>query len=103
MGVEAEIIVKLKLGDDTYDVNLAIPSGPPSAENLYKFNVAAKTAEAATSSDLLTVVVGGSEMFYVKVSPPQLVLDMTDGIVEDLEVVVNDGEYDPKTGLFKPA
>ena len=97
MTLEANIKVGLKIDQEAYDIDVAIPAGVPTPAAPYTFSIAESGDDGA---DLLNVVVGDSTHFYVAVSPPKQVKDWTGDVVQDLEVVVNDGGYDPETGKF---
>lgn len=99
MALEASITAKLKVGDSTYDVNLDIPSTTPTKEAPYKFNIAQEQA-TGDPIPLLTAVIGDSSHFYVAVAPPQEVLSLTGDVVKELNIVANDGNFDPATGKF---
>lgn len=99
MSLQASIIAKLKLNNEVYDVNLDIPSAAPTAAAPYHFAI----SQEVTSGDpvvLLDAVIGDASHFYVAVTPPEAVLNLTGDIIESLSVVVNEGAFDPKTGKF---
>jgi len=102
MSLKAEIKVGLKLGDTIYNITLDIPTAVPTGELPFRFTVEGTTpGGTGESSKLLNVAVGGTDQFYVQVAPPQaLIKEAAGDTIKDLEVVVNDGDYDPITGLF---
>lgn len=97
MTLEANIKVGLKIDKEVYDIEVAIPAGVPTPAAPYTFSIAESGDNGAK---LLNVVVGDSSHFYVAVSPPEQVKEWTGDVVQDLEVVVNDGGYNPETGKF---
>ena len=100
MSFKANIRIDLTINKANYNINVGIPTAAPSDKSPYKFGIAQKTVEGKEDTQLLNVVVGSEGHFYVAVSPPEEILSLTDGVVNDLEVVVNDGDYDPATGKF---
>jgi hypothetical protein len=100
MSFKADIKVDLKINEVQYNINLGIPTAAPTDIDPYKFDISQKGKEEAADAELLNVAVGAKGHFYVAVSPPEEILSLTSGVVEDLEVVVNDGEYDPSKGQF---
>jgi len=99
MSLQASIIAKLKLGTDTYDINLEIPSAAPTKDAPYNFAISQEVA-SGDPVKLLNAVIGDATHFYVAVTPPESILSLTGDIVESLSVVVNEGAYDPATGKF---
>lgn len=97
MSITAAINVTLKIDQDTYNINLGIPSAAPTAETPYTFSVSSDGA--ADSEKLLNFAIGGTNEVYVAVSPPESILKDVP-VVENLNVVVNDGDFDPATGKF---
>lgn len=100
MSLSAEVKVGLELDGTTYNISLAIPTGNITGDNPYTFNVEGESDGGEKSSQLLEVAVGESDQLYVAVSPPESILELTNGLVKDLEVVVNEGGYDPDTHKF---
>jgi hypothetical protein len=98
MALEANIVAKLKVGTDTYDISLNIPSGTPTPAAPYAFNVTQEGATPAENVKLLDVLIGDATHFHVAIAPPQSVLSLT-GAVEDLTIQV-DENYDETTGKF---
>lgn len=100
MSYQADIKVGLKINDIVYNINVGLPTSSPTDEAPYKFDIAQEGTSGKEDTQLLNVVVGNSGHFYVAVSPPEEILALTNEVVNDLEVVVNDGDYDPTTGKF---
>jgi len=101
MSIEATVHLTFKVDNDTYDVNLSIPAATPTKDAPFKFNV---SSGGATPTKLLDVAVGDATHLYVAVAPPQKVLDLIpNGVIQDLDVKVSDGGYDPQTGKFPVA
>lgn len=100
MSFKADIKVDLTIDKAQYNINVGIPTAAPTDAAPYMFGIAQKGAEGKDDAELLNVAVGTEGHFYVAVSPPEEVLQLTQGVVNDLEVVVNDGDYDPTTGKF---
>jgi hypothetical protein len=98
----AEVYVKLNIDNTVYDINLGIPSTNPSPDSPYKFNITTPGAEAGETQDLVNFAMGGADYVYVAVSPPESIMKEVP-VVEDLSVVVNEGNYDPATGKFTTA
>lgn len=101
MALQASIVAKLNIGGDNYDITLDIPSGTPTVEAPYAFNVTQedKTDPTKPGVKLLDVLIGDSTHFHIAITPPQSVLALAGGAVEDLTIQV-DENYDEKTGKF---
>jgi len=111
MALSASIEVKLGLGEDIYSVILNLPSTTPTAAAPFLFNVTsspknttppAAGAAPVAGNDLLAVAIGGSGEVYVAVAPPSSLLT-TAGVgdlVQQLQVVVEDGDYDTTKHIF---
>lgn len=102
-GISASINVKLALGDDLYTVDVNLPSTAPTADAPFHFNVISSPSAKPDEKDtLLDVAIGAANQVYVAVMPPNSLL-VTAGVadvVKELQVVVAEGNYDPKTGKF---
>ncbi|PMJ71677.1 hypothetical protein [Vibrio splendidus] len=96
--MEASIKVGLKIDQDVYEIDVAIPSGKPTTEKPYTFSI---KESGENKPQLLNVVVADKSHYYVAVSPPEQVKEWTADTVQSLEVVVNEGNYTPGSG-FKP-
>lgn len=104
MTLSASIIVKLALGDDLYDIDLNLPSAAPTALAPFLFNVTSTSKAKPTdpANILLDVAIGTTNEVYVAVAPPHSLLT-TAGVgelVQDLQVVVAEGTYDPVKHIF---
>lgn len=114
MAFSASIEVKLGLGSDIYSVILALPSTAPTADAPFRFDVTSspKSTDATPPGPatkpldtLLAVAIGGSGEVYVAVQPPSSLLT-TAGVgdlVQQLQVVVKDGDYDTVKHVFNKA
>ncbi|MBI0328866.1 hypothetical protein [Burkholderia plantarii] len=108
MGISATVNAVFNIDSKIYTASLNIPTAAPTGTAPFRFNVTSKPAptdggEPATPTTLLEVAVGGNSQVYVAVSPP---MDMINGaiqseIVQDLNVVVSEGEYDTDKHVFK--
>jgi hypothetical protein len=99
MALQASIIAKLNLDNTVYDINLEIPSGTPTKDLPYTFSIDQEVAQGQPAVNLLTAVIGDTSHFYVAMAPPTSIYANIPQI-KDLEVVVNDGGFDPETGKF---
>lgn len=102
MSIQASVHLSFTLGTDTYDVKLSLPASTPTAEAPFLFNVNT-VKDKVPVDNLLQVAVGGTGQIYVAVAPPKSLLTAVAGdIVQELDVVVQDGEYNTTTHTFKP-
>lgn len=102
-GLSASINVVLALGNDTYSVNVELPSETPTGDDPFHFKViSAPVATPDKKDTLLDVAIGGNKQVYVAVAPPESLLDTAGvgDIVKTLQVVVAEGTYNPKDGKF---
>lgn len=101
-GINAVISVKLKLGQDSYNVDLNIPSSTPAPEAPFLFSVASLDKDGKPVDTLLEVAIGNSSNIYIAVAPPGSLLKETgvDKVVENLNVVVSEGKYNKKDKKF---
>lgn len=117
MSFHADIKLGVKINEVDYDINVSIPNAAPTNDNPYTFSVIANTQNSANEAanddnadtqqtstaspeNLLTMVIGDKDHYFVSIEPPKAVLEQTNGIVGDLAVSVNEGDYDVKTGKF---
>ncbi len=103
MAISAQVNLTFSLESESYTVNLDIPSSTPTADAPFNFNVVNNPAKDSKEQpiDLLSVAVGATNQVYVAVSPPKNLLDAAvSGLVQNLEVVVKEGTYDPTTNKF---
>ncbi len=102
--MKIEIGVGLKLTDENYcGIDLKFPTKNPSEDTPFEFDIIQKKKKEDADKDgtkLLSVVVAGSDKIYVAVSPPENILKLAGDIVEELNVKVNEGDYNPSTGKF---
>ena len=101
--MKASILLTLAVSDtEVYEVNLNIPTSVPTKEAPFTFNVAQLKNELPADK-VLDVALGDSSNIYVAVAPPKSLIQEVgvDKIVKNLEVVVQEGNYDPVTGTFK--
>ena len=87
MGFSANIIAKLKVGTDIYEINLAIPDGPPTKEAPYTFTVTQTPAGGGEGVEMLDLSVGNETNYSLTLTPPPSVLAET-GVVENLSISV---------------
>ncbi|KMW72803.1 hypothetical protein TI10_11585 [Photorhabdus luminescens subsp. luminescens] len=101
-GLSAVISVKLKLGKDSYNVDLNIPSATPAPEAPFLFSVVSPEKDGQPANTLLEVAIGNSEHIYIAVAPPGSLLKETgvDKVVESLNVVVSEGKYNKTDKKF---
>lgn len=102
MTIQASVHLSFTLGTDTYDVKLSLPASTPTAAAPFLFNVNT-VKDGAPLDELLQVAVGGTGQIYVAVAPPKSLLTAVAGdIVQQLDVVVQDGVYNTTTHTFTP-
>ncbi|EYU14369.1 hypothetical protein C6H64_21195 [Photorhabdus luminescens] len=101
-GLSAVISVKLKLGQDSYNVDLNIPSATPTPEAPFLFSVVSPEKGEQPANTLLEVAIGNANHIYVAVAPPSSLLKETgvDKVVENLNVVVSEGKYNKTDKKF---
>lgn len=104
MAISASILVTLVLGDDTYRVDLSLPSSNPTAASPFLFDVTSTPTATpdATPDTLLNVAIGGNDQVYVAVAPPEslLVSAGVSNVITNLQVVVAEGTFDSATQTF---
>lgn len=102
MAVSIAINASFKIDTTTYTADMALPSTAPTADNPFLFMVTSATAGQSGTTTLLTVAVGASSQVYVAVQPPMDLISGAVGsdIVQALDVVVAEGNYDPQTHKF---
>ncbi|HWB26246.1 MAG TPA: hypothetical protein VG738_12235 [Chitinophagaceae bacterium] len=88
MAFSANITATLNIGDDTYDISLAIPNGAPTPANPYTFTVE-QTPKTGSPVTLLDLSVGDSTNYSLELTPPPAILQQT-GVVETLTIKVAD-------------
>ena len=107
--MKASIIVQLSLGTDTYNINLTLPQGSPSADKPFLFGVEKVGVDAVSKplqeDPLLQVAIGIEGQFFVAVQPPKSLIEGAGaaGLVKNLQVVVAEGEYNVADKQFKTA
>ncbi len=101
--MNASIKVTLCINDDTYNINLDIPSTTPTPTAPYKFIVASEPPQGETAKSMLEVAVGDATHYFVGIEPPKNILEIAkiQDTVKSLQVVVAEGEYDPESHTFK--
>lgn len=104
MAISASILVTLVMGDDTYNVNLSLPSSTPTAAVPFIFDVTSTptATPTATPDTLLNVAIGAANQVYVAVAPPESLLESAGvaNVVTNLQVVVEEGTFDTTTQTF---
>ena len=106
MAISAVVNAVFNIDNKTYTASLAIPSSAPTAAAPFLFSVISQSPEAGGKTPdpqtLLAVAVGAANQVFVAVSPPMDVISGAIGsdVVKDLNVVVSEGTYDPKTHTF---
>ncbi|MBI6851676.1 hypothetical protein YA0002_02775 [Pseudomonas cichorii] len=109
--MKISINLRLSLGEDHYDVKLDIPGSTPTSAKPFLFGVEQfklidktkpKERDESSIDKLLQVAIGDKDHLYVAVKPPQSLL-VTAGIaemVQNLEVLVSEGDYDSAKHTF---
>jgi hypothetical protein len=107
MPITATVNAVFLIDSTTYNATLNIPDSAPSGASPFVFEV---TSQATALTDaptpavqtLLQVAVGGSGQIYVAVAPPaDLIKEAAgSGIVQQLNLVVQEGSFNPTTGTF---
>ena len=106
MSVSATVNAVFLIDTKTYSASINIPSSTPTGAAPFKFNVTSQAPASGGTTPpaqtLLAVAVGGAGQVYVAVSPPMDVISGAVGsnIVQNLNVVVAEGTYNPTTGTF---
>lgn len=102
MAVGIEINAAFKVENTLYSANMNLPTSAPTGLAPFLFLVtSAAVATPDTKTTLLTVAVGGTDEVYIAVAPPgDLITAAVGDIVQSLNVVVEDGKYDPASGTF---
>lgn len=101
MSIQANVNVKFQLGPDSYGVDLKLPSSTPTAAAPFLFNVDSLKPDGTVLDNLLAVAVGSTAEIYVEVAPPKsLLTEVAGDVVQQLNVVVSEGTYDPVTQTF---
>ncbi|MGE1153508.1 hypothetical protein [Pseudomonas sp. ICMP 460] len=106
MAISAVVNAVFNIDNKIYTASLAIPSSAPTKEVPFLFSVISQAPAAGGTTPppqtLLAVAVGGTSEVYVAVSPPMDIISGAIGsdVVQDLNVVVSEGTYDPKTHTF---
>ncbi|MGH8380288.1 hypothetical protein [Pseudomonas sp.] len=106
MAISAIVNAVFNIDNKTYTASLNIPSSAPTKDVPFQFSVISQAPEAGGKTPdpqtLLAVAVGATNQVYVAVSPPMDVISGAIGsdVVKDLNVVVSEGNYDPKTHTF---
>lgn len=100
--MQASVLVNFKIPDtsEEYEVNLELPTSKPTGDSPFKFKVVQKVSE--NKDTVLDVAIGGEKQVYVAVAPPKSLLDAAKvgEVIQNLNVVVSDGNYNSDTGKF---
>lgn len=105
--MEINIGVGVKLDNNTvYDMSLNIPAGELSAEKPFKFAVSqinGKGTESEKKEDVLLLAFSDASHVCLRVKPPTSLLEQAkiDGYIDNLQAVVEEGNYDETTGNFR--
>lgn len=103
MSLSIDINAAFKIDNVIYTANMALPTTSPTADAPFLFFVtSAESSTPSATTTLLTVAVGASQQVYVAVAPPTDLIESAVGsdIVQQLNVVVEEGTYDPTTHKF---
>jgi hypothetical protein len=102
MALDIAINASFKVDTTLYVANMSLPTSTPTAAAPFLFFVtSAPVATPTTVTTLLTVAVGATNEVYVAVAPPtDLITAAVGDIVQSLNVVVEEGTYDPATKTF---
>lgn len=100
------INASFKVDSTIYTANMALPSSAPTGDDPFVFIVTSASEKTPTATTpLLTVAVGATSEVYVAVSPPTDLIKEAVGtdIVQKLDVVVSEGNYDTGKQKFLPS
>jgi hypothetical protein len=111
MAISAQVNLTFKLEEESYTVNLNIPSSAPTAKHPFNFKVVNNVSNSDEGDsdegnsdnkiELLSVAIGAKDQVYVAVSPPKKLLEDAAGdLIENLDVVVQEGKYDRENNVF---
>ena len=106
MSIDIQLNAVFKVGNAIYNASMSIPAATPTKDSPFIFDVTSKPATDGDDKEasVLTVAIGGSKLVYVAVAPPQDLITAAAGdIVQSLNVVVAEGEYDKVKKTFKAA
>lgn len=114
--MKISINLRLSLGEDYYDVKLDLPGSTPTVDSPFLFGVEQfkfkakdatkpdeKTVDESSIDKLLQVAIGDKNHLYVAVKPPTSLIEAAGvhKVVQNLEVLVSEGNYDSKINRFK--
>ena len=100
MAIGVQLNAQFLIDGTTYSASMSLPTSAPTATNPFLFYVTSK-GTTGTENDLLTVAVGTADQIYVAVAPPQdLIAKAAGDIVQQLNVVVSEGNYNTSTHQF---
>jgi hypothetical protein len=88
--------------EESYTANLEIPTATPSKDAPFVFKVTQSGTSEGVTDDVLVVAIGDKDHFYVGVKPPKSLMQLAnvDSIVNQLQVVVEEGAYNVNNGTF---
>lgn len=106
--MEIQVNVRFRASDTlSYEADVNLPTSEPSAAAPFKFSVVQITKDSTGSkqdsrSKALDVAIGDANHIYVAVMPPQDLLESTgvSKVVENLQVMIQEGSYNPDDGKF---
>ncbi|CAO3425190.1 hypothetical protein [Azospirillum doebereinerae] len=105
MSIDIQLNAVFKVGNAIYNASMSVPTATPTKDLPFVFDVTSKPAadgDDKEASSVLTVAVGGSGYVYVAVAPPHDLISAAAGeIVQSLNVVVTEGDYDKVKKTFK--
>lgn len=99
-----EINASFLVNNTKYTANMGLPTAVPTGDAPFLFLLTSAPKDTPNkSTTLLTVAVGGSKEVYVSVAPPKDLIEaaVQSDIVQALNVVVAEGDYDTTTNTFK--
>lgn len=103
--MQININVAFKMDNTIYQANLELPTSAPTVDNPFKFQVnqiSDNPEGGQTTAAALDVAIGDKDHVYVAVTPPEKLLEEAgvNNVIDSLQVVVKEGEYNPETGSF---
>ncbi|GFM84759.1 hypothetical protein PSCICO_01580 [Pseudomonas cichorii] len=114
--MKISINLRLSLGEDHYDVKLDLPGSTPTVDSPFLFGVEQfkfkakdatkpdekETVDESSIDKLLQVAIGDKNHLYVAVKPPTSLIEAAGvhNVVQNLEVLVSEGEYVPNERRF---
>lgn len=106
MSISATVNAVFLIDTKTYTASINIPDSTPTATAPFQFSVTSQAPASGGTTPpaqtLLQVAVGAASQVYVAVSPPMDVISGAIGnnTVQNLNVVVSEGTYDPIKHIF---